>query len=240
MYVLCISSFLFARRVRCITKGLPDRARRARRPRKDLPRAPVPPLRLPPPRTDASSKASLENSREPGLESPETKPARPEEQPQALARRTAAAARAADATWCQELATGRGLKRALPIYRSLALRTASLRTKILDFRGFDSSITLILRRGILRSIGNFPETLTQQILVGRFLIGRLGLVPCSKLLQALQMSCKRAPSGGGHRRRPSPRPSLWSVGSRLLFYFSLLLVLTLLLSLLLLSLLLLI
>ena len=35
--------------------------------------------------------------------------------------------------------------------------TASLRTKILDFRGFDSSIILILRCGILMSTGNLPE-----------------------------------------------------------------------------------
>ena len=42
--------------------------------------------------------------------------------------------------------------------------TANLRTKILDFRGFDSSRILILRDGILRSLGIFPETLSQQIL----------------------------------------------------------------------------
>ena len=34
--------------------------------------------------------------------------------------------------------------------------TAKLRTKILDFRGFDSSIILLLRGGILMSIGNIP------------------------------------------------------------------------------------
>ena len=54
--------------------------------------------------------------------------------------------------------------------------TANLRTKILDFRGFDSSIILILRGGILRSLGNFPETVSQQILVGIILAGRLGVV----------------------------------------------------------------
>ena len=41
--------------------------------------------------------------------------------------------------------------------------TANLRTKVLDFRGFDSSIILILRGGILMSIGNFPESLSQAI-----------------------------------------------------------------------------
>ena len=34
--------------------------------------------------------------------------------------------------------------------------TADLRTKILDFRGSDSSIILILRGGILRPVGKFP------------------------------------------------------------------------------------
>ena len=45
--------------------------------------------------------------------------------------------------------------------------TAHLRTKILDFRGFDSSRILILWGGILRSIGNFPESLSQRILASR-------------------------------------------------------------------------
>ena len=39
--------------------------------------------------------------------------------------------------------------------------TANLRTKILDFRGFDSGRILILRGGILMSIGDFPESLSQ-------------------------------------------------------------------------------
>ena len=46
--------------------------------------------------------------------------------------------------------------------------TANLLTKILDFRGLDSSIILILRGGILMSVWNFPESLSQ-ILVGKFL-----------------------------------------------------------------------
>ena len=45
----------------------------------------------------------------------------------------------------------------------------------MDIRGFDSSIILILRVGILVSKGNFPEILRQQILVGLILVGRLGL-----------------------------------------------------------------
>ena len=55
--------------------------------------------------------------------------------------------------------------------------TANLRTKILDFRGFDSSRILSLRGGILMSIGNFSESLSEAILVGRFLVlvGRFGV-----------------------------------------------------------------
>ena len=55
------------------------------------------------------------------------------------------------------------------------LDTANLRAKILDFRGFDSSRIVILRGGILMSIGNFPESLSQAILAGRFSVGRLGV-----------------------------------------------------------------
>ena len=55
---------------------------------------------------------------------------------------------------------------------------ANLRTKILDVRGFDSSRILILPGRILMSIGNFPESSSQRILVGVNLsreIGRSGL-----------------------------------------------------------------
>ena len=45
----------------------------------------------------------------------------------------------------------------------------------MDFRGFDSSVILILRGGILRPIGNLPESLSQAILVGIMLVGRLGV-----------------------------------------------------------------
>ena len=54
--------------------------------------------------------------------------------------------------------------------------TANHCTKILDFRGFDSSIILIVRGGILMSKGNLPQSLSQQILAGRILVGRLGVV----------------------------------------------------------------
>ena len=50
--------------------------------------------------------------------------------------------------------------------------TPNLPTNIVDFTGFDSSIILNLRGGILMSIGDFPESLSQAILVGIMLISR--------------------------------------------------------------------
>ena len=47
-----------------------------------------------------------------------------------------------------------------------ATATPNLPISIVDFRGFDSSVILILRGGITRSIGDFPESLTQAMLVG--------------------------------------------------------------------------
>ena len=47
-----------------------------------------------------------------------------------------------------------------------------LPTNIAGFRGFDSSVILILRGGIIRYIGNFPESLSQAMLVGVMLVGR--------------------------------------------------------------------
>ena len=44
--------------------------------------------------------------------------------------------------------------------------TANLRAKILDFRGFDSSIILVLGGGLLMSIGTILESLNQAILLG--------------------------------------------------------------------------
>ena len=46
----------------------------------------------------------------------------------------------------------------------------------MDFRGFDSSIILMSSGAILMSIGNFPESLSQAILVGIMLEGRSGAV----------------------------------------------------------------
>ena len=65
-------------------------------------------------------------------------------------------------------------------------------TKIMDFRGFDSSRILILRGGIPRPKGNFPESLSQAILVGIMLVGRLGVLHS---LEELQLGVLRA----GHR-----------------------------------------
>ena len=57
---------------------------------------------------------------------------------------------------------------------------ADLRTKILDFRGLDSSRILSLRGGILISIGDFPGSLSQRILAGIILVGRLGVIAWSE------------------------------------------------------------
>ena len=48
--------------------------------------------------------------------------------------------------------------------------TANLRATILDFGGSDSGRILTLRGGILMSVGNFPESLSQAILVGRLAV----------------------------------------------------------------------
>ena len=52
---------------------------------------------------------------------------------------------------------------------------ANLCTEILDFRGFDSSILWSLRGGVLMSMGNFPEGLSERILAGILLVERLGI-----------------------------------------------------------------
>ena len=59
--------------------------------------------------------------------------------------------------------------------RPAARYTPNLPTNIMDFRGFDSSIILILRGGVLMSIGDFPESLSQAMLVGIMLVGRLSV-----------------------------------------------------------------
>ena len=53
--------------------------------------------------------------------------------------------------------------------------TANPPTNIVDFGGFDSSIILISRGGIPRPIGDFPQCLSQAMLVGIMSVGRLGV-----------------------------------------------------------------
>ena len=53
--------------------------------------------------------------------------------------------------------------------------TPDLPTNIVDFGRFDSSMILILRGGILMSKGDFLESLSQAMLVGIMLVGRLGV-----------------------------------------------------------------
>ena len=59
--------------------------------------------------------------------------------------------------------------------KALILCTPNLPTNIVDSRGFDSSIILIQRGGILMSIGDSPESLSQAMSVGEMLVGRLGV-----------------------------------------------------------------
>ena len=62
---------------------------------------------------------------------------------------------------------------------NVQIHTPNLPTNIVDFRGVDSSTILILRGGILMSIGDFPESLSQAMLVGTMLVGRLGVGICT-------------------------------------------------------------
>ena len=79
--------------------------------------------------------------------------------------------------------------------------TANLHTKILDFRGYDSSRILLQRGGILMSIGNFLESLSPRILVGIILvireIGRRS--SCARVT----VRASRAVSGEGDLVAPS-------------------------------------
>ena len=75
---------------------------------------------------------------------------------------------------CPHSARGSRARRRPPPGRQ-TWNTPNPPTKIVDFRGFDSTIILILRGGILRPIGNIPESLSQAILVGVMLVGGLGV-----------------------------------------------------------------
>ena len=63
----------------------------------------------------------------------------------------------------------------MDVYLRLYVHTPNLPTNIVGFKGCDSSIILIQRGGIPRFIGNFPESLTQAMLVGTILVGGLGV-----------------------------------------------------------------
>ena len=52
--------------------------------------------------------------------------------------------------------------------------------RIVGFRGFDSSTILIQRGGIIMSIGDFPESLSQAMLVGIMLAGRWAYIPACR------------------------------------------------------------
>ena len=67
---------------------------------------------------------------------------------------------------------------------------ANPRTKILDSRGFDSSIILFSRGGMFMPIGDFLEMLSQAILVGIILVGR----------EAVYGACERILLDGASRR----------------------------------------
>ena len=71
--------------------------------------------------------------------------------------------------------------------------TANLRAMILDFRGFDSSRILNSRGGIVRSIGHFPDSLSQAVLVGIVLIGRLGVFTPAGVEQPISTHNGRPP-----------------------------------------------
>ena len=74
---------------------------------------------------------------------------------------------------------------------SSQVATANLRKQILNFRGFDSSRILIVRGGMLMPIGNFPEIMSQGILAGIILAGRLGVeAPCLMSLRLRLSACE--------------------------------------------------
>ena len=70
--------------------------------------------------------------------------------------------------------------------------TANLRTKILDFRGFDLSRVLILWGGILMYVANFSWFLSQQTLAGIISVGRLGVCLTESPLHDVMLNCTSA------------------------------------------------
>ena len=85
-------------------------------------------------------------------------------------------------------------------------------TNIVDFRGFDSSLILIVRGGIPRPKGSFLESLSQAMLAGVMLVGRLGVarVCGSRSRSPLQTSSHSRLAGPGcvsERRFPTSEDS---------------------------------
>ena len=91
--------------------------------------------------------------------------------------------------------------------------TANLHNEILDCLGFDSSIILSLRGGILKPIGNFPESLSQSFLVGIILVGRLGATGKIILLEK-GLDRQSGPLGCSHKVAESRRMAKESPGAR--------------------------
>ena len=54
--------------------------------------------------------------------------------------------------------------------------TPNLPTNIVGFKGLDPRMMSIQRGGVLTSVGNLPESLSQAMLVGTMLVGRLGVL----------------------------------------------------------------
>ena len=70
--------------------------------------------------------------------------------------------------------------------------TTNFCTQILDFGGFDSSIIFIVRAGTLMPIRDFPESLSQGILVGIILERRLGVSSAHRSKEAGEARATRA------------------------------------------------
>ena len=79
------------------------------------------------------------------------------------------------------------LKPSRPARNPARLPTANPRTNIVEFGGFDSNTILILRSGLPRPKGDFPESLTQAMLAGATLVGQLNVI-LSLLLLAITKS----------------------------------------------------
>ena len=84
----------------------------------------------------------------------------------------------------------------LRLWRDLQqMITANLPTQILHFRGFASNMVMILRGGIIMSMGDFPESSSQGILVWIISVGRLGVrlsQDCGKCNRPRETECLQA------------------------------------------------